>query len=222
MKTGGLFKSSLGRKLIMSLTGLFLVSFLIVHLSGNLLLFAGDGGASFNEYTQFMSTNPLIQFVSKGLYLLILVHVIDGVLLALSNKSARPVDYNKKNSAASFASRQMMLLGSIVLFFLIVHLWNFWYQVKFGDIGTDANGNIDIYPVILEAFSNPVYVGIYLLGLVGLAFHLLHGFQSGFQTLGINHPRYTPIIKWVGVIIAVAIPVGFASMPLLFFVQSLN
>jgi succinate dehydrogenase / fumarate reductase cytochrome b subunit len=204
----------------MALTGLFLVTFLIVHLSGNLLLFNNDNGIAFNIYAKFMTTFPLIKIASYGLYLTIVLHAVDGLYLAYKNKQARPIGYavSKAEKNSTWYSRSMALLGSIILFFLVIHMWQFWYQMHWGNIGLDINGNKDLYSVVKSAFKNPIWVVFYVLSMVPLAYHLLHGFQSGFQTLGINHSTYTPIIKVIGIFISVVIPIGFATLPVFIFI----
>jgi succinate dehydrogenase / fumarate reductase cytochrome b subunit len=219
------FTSSLGRKVIMSLTGLFLVSFLLVHLSGNFLLLKGDGGEAFNIYTEFMSTNPLIQFVSKGLYLFIILHTIQGLILWSRNRKAKGQTYTVKTSANStWASKNMALLGTLVLFFLFIHMGDFWFKIKFQPDTFEmvqyagmTSPIKDAYARVQLSFQNPVIVVSYILGFVALAFHLLHGFQSAFQTLGLRHKKYTPLVELIGRIIGIAIPAGFALITLFFF-----
>ena len=216
------FGSSLGKKVLMSLTGIFLILFLMVHLMGNLAIFKDDGGISFNAYTVFMTSNPLIKTISYLLYFSILLHAIAGVVLWLANKSARPVRYAVENAKenSSWASRSMMLLGSLVFIFLVLHLKDFWWQYKIGggyEFGVDANGNKDLYALVYQQFKLPFSLVSYLIGLIALAIHLWHGFQSAFQTLGINHNRYTPAIKLIGVLYAILIPLGFAAMPVYVF-----
>lgn len=207
----------------MSLTGLFLCSFLIVHLSGNFQLLKGDNGLQFNEYAKFMTTFPLIKALSYGLYAGFLLHIIDGLVLAYQNKKARPVSYgySKPGSSSSWASRNMAVLGTIILVFLIVHLRNFWYEMHFGSIPMDSAGNKDLYSVVSAAFSQWWYVALYVVAMAAVAYHLLHGFQSAFQTLGLNHQKYTPAIKAIGYVFSIAVPLGFASIPIIMFIQSL-
>ncbi len=216
--------SSIGRKLLMALTGLFLCSFLIVHLSGNFQMLNDDGGLQFNAYAKFMTSFPLVKFISYGLYATILFHAIYGIMLVMANRKARPVGYKMADGAAnsSWASRNMGLLGSLILLFIVVHMKNFWYEMHWGEIGTDAQGNRDLFTVTKIAFSQWWYVAFYVLSMAVLAFHLLHGFQSAFQTLGINHKKYTPIIQTVGVIFSIGICMGYAAIPLLMFVKSLS
>lgn len=220
----GLFKSSLGRKYLMALTGLFLCTFLIVHLIGNLQLFANDGGEAFNKYTYFMTHNPLIKIVAYVNYALILLHVIDGFMLTIANRKARPVNYAyvdaSKNSI--WASRNMGILGTIILVFIVVHMGDFWFEMKFGTVPTVEYGDgiiyKDLYLEVTEAFQTGWYSALYVISMVAIGFHLFHGFQSAFQTIGLNHHKYTPAIKFVGTFLfAVLIPAGFASIPVYFF-----
>ncbi|MGM0580410.1 MAG: succinate dehydrogenase cytochrome b subunit [Bacteroidota bacterium] len=214
--------STIGRKLVMSLTGLFLIIFLVVHLIGNLQLLAGDDGLAFNEYAKFMTTNPLIKFTSYGLYAFILIHIIMSIALAVKNKKARPVGYDKVKGSAnsSFSSRNMGILGFIIFVFLVIHMRSFWYEMHWGSIQADTAGNKDLYAVVNAAFSQWWYVALYVVCMVGLAFHLSHGFSSAFQTLGINHKKYTPFIKVLGIVYAILIPAAFASIPLIMFFNS--
>ncbi|NJN25031.1 MAG: succinate dehydrogenase cytochrome b subunit [Cyclobacteriaceae bacterium] len=213
-----MLSSTLGKKLLMSLTGLFLISFLTIHLIGNLAVFAGDGGLSFNAYAAFMSTNPLIHTVSYLLYAGILLHVIVAGVLYFANSTARPVKYKVKDAQAnsSWSSRSMTLLGTLVLVFIILHLKDFWWQYKYNggyEFAIDANGNRDVYGLVIEQFKTTFSLVAYLIGLLALAFHLKHGFWSAFQTLGLEHKKYTPVIKALGLIYAIVVPLGFASMP---------
>lgn len=128
--------SSIGRKVLMSLTGLFLCLFLIVHLSGNLQLFKNDMGLAFNQYTVWMTTFLPVKIISYLLYASILVHVFNGFRLTLMNRSARPVSYSapKDPRSSSWASKNMAVLGIVVLIFLVTHMANFWFKYKFGDV----------------------------------------------------------------------------------------
>lgn len=218
--------SSAGKKVIMSLTGLFLCSFLIVHMSGNLALLKSDG-QSFNEYAKFMTTFPLIKVLSIGTFAIMVLHAIQGVLLWRQNRSSRPVKYSSKSSGkgTTWASRNMAILGLIILVFLIIHLKSFWFEMKFGHVPMVDYGNgevKDLYTIVYAAFSNPLYVAFYLISLAALAFHLVHGFQSAFQSLGIRHSKYTPIIKALGLGFGILVPLGFAIQPIVVFIKSLN
>ena len=213
------FGSSIGRKLLMSLTGFFLILFLIIHLLGNLAIFSEDGGLAFNTYAAFMSHNPLIEVVSYALYISILAHAIIAGWLWITNKMARPARYavSKANENSTWASRSMMLLGSLLFFYILIHLKDFWWYYKMGgnyEFDVDANGNRDLFSMVIEQFKSPLTLGIYLVGLIALSIHLWHGFQSAFQTLGLENERYTPLIKFLGKLYALIVPLGFAAMPI--------
>lgn len=214
--------STLGKKLLMSLTGLFLISFLTIHLIGNLAIFSNDGGLAFNAYAAFMSTNPLIGTVSYILYAGIILHVFIAIVLYFVNYSARPVKYKvqKSKENSSWESRSMTLLGVLILAFILLHLKDFWWQYKHDggyQFVEDANGNRNIYALVIEQFKTPFALVTYLIGLVALFFHLKHGFQSAFQTLGLEHHKYTPAINAIGVIYSIIVPLGFALMPVFVF-----
>ncbi len=248
-----LFNTSVGRKLVMSLTGLFLVLFLVVHLSGNLQLLKSDNGFAFNKYAEFMTTFPVIKLISYGLYFFILLHAVKGLYLAYLNKKSRgKQEYKEYNGNANshWTSRNMAVLGSILLVFIVVHMAQIWGQYKFGSAvpctkyTTDYKTGIttatpiqeviaknehryvqlgngieefytrDLYKITVEAFKQPPIVFFYLISMVAVAFHLWHGFASAFQTLGINHPTYTPAIQWTGKAFSIVVPALFALIPL--------
>lgn len=214
--------STLGKKLVMSLTGLFLISFLTIHLIGNLAIFYGDDGEAFNQYAAFMSTNPVIGTVSYLLYLGIVLHVIIAIVLYFQNRTARPMRYKNQKSGenSSWESRSMTLLGLFILAFLLIHLSDFWWQYKHDGgyvFETNDEGIRNIYALVIEKFKTPFALVSYLIGLIALFFHLKHGFQSAFQTLGLEHQKYTPFIKAVGLIYSILVPIGFALMPIYVF-----
>jgi succinate dehydrogenase / fumarate reductase cytochrome b subunit len=249
------FNSSLGKKLIMALTGLFLCTFLIVHLGGNLLLFSNDDGYSFNLYANFLTHFPPIEVIAYLLYLSILVHAVYALILTLKNRKARPVAYAVVNkSRASWSSKNMGLLGSILLLFIVIHMSDFWYNYKFShkvgfkeyrtDLSTGKTQAVDYVPAtpdfeksvttennfevirvkdlharVASSFSNLLYVIFYVIAMGTLSFHLLHGFQSAFRTLGWVHRKYTPIVSFIGSwLFAVIIPLGFAAMPVVYYI----
>jgi succinate dehydrogenase / fumarate reductase cytochrome b subunit len=202
----------------MSLTGLFLISFLTIHLIGNLAILKPDDGLAFNEYAAFMSTNPLIGTVSYLLYAGFILHIAVAIILYFKNRSARPVAYKVKKASdnSTWESRSMTLLGLLILAFLLIHLKDFWWQYKYGggyDFAIDSNGNRDIYALVVQQFNTTFTLVAYLLGLVALFLHLKHGFKSAFQTLGLEHKKYTPAIKAIGVIYSIVVPLGFATLP---------
>jgi len=214
--------SSIGKKVVMALTGLFLISFLIVHLIGNLQLLSGAGGQAFNEYAYFMTHNPVIKFTSYGLYAFILIHAIQGIALWLKNKSARgsqgyAVKVNR-TAGASKASVRMGALGTIILLFILLHMYQFWLQMKLGNTEMIAYAGgepiKDLYSLVMGVYQNPVFVVIYVLSMVVIGLHLFHGFESAFQTLGLSHKKWTPIIKFVGRAYSILVPLGFAIIPI--------
>jgi len=253
------FNSSLGKKLIMALTGLFLCTFLIVHLGGNLLLFSNDEGFGFNVYANFLTHFPPIEVIAYLLYLSILVHAVYALVLTIQNRKARPVGYAKVSSAnASWSSKNMGFLGSILLLFIVIHMSDFWFSYKYSNkigfieyktnlatgettavpynptspsfeksVTTENNFEIvrvkDLHARVENSFKNLIYVIFYVIAMGTLSFHLLHGFQSAFRTLGWVHRKYTPIVCFIGTwLFAVIIPLGFAAMPVVYYIQSLK
>ncbi|UYZ64805.1 succinate dehydrogenase cytochrome b subunit [Hymenobacter weizhouensis] len=213
------FSSSIGRKVIVAITGLFLCTFLVVHLVGNLQLFKDDGGLAFNTYSHFMSTNGLIRVAEIILVAGFGFHIYETIVLTRRNQTARSskyvVDHIEQNSP--WRSRNMGLLGSIILVFLVIHLYNFYWRFHYGEVGLDAGGNKDLYAIVAESFKVWWYVALYVAAQAALCFHLLHGFASGFQTLGLTHRKYTPLIQNVGYAFSILVCAGFAAMPLYFF-----
>ena len=210
----------------MSLTGLFLIIFLIVHLSGNLQLLADDEGKSFNLYAYFMTTNPLIKFISYGLYFFILLHSIQGIMLAWTNRKAKGKKYAVTTyENGSWMSKNMALLGTLIFAFLCIHMGDFWYKMKFTDQlpvvtyeGYDYAVK-DLYARVDAAFGQTWLVIVYIIGLIALSLHLWHGFQSAFTTLGIRHNKYTPVIRFLGIAYSILIPLGFAVIPVWFLLN---
>jgi succinate dehydrogenase / fumarate reductase cytochrome b subunit len=219
----GLFSSSLGRKYLMAMTGLFLCSFLLIHLIGNVALFTDP--VQFNEYTRFMSSNPLIRIMEIVLVAGFLIHIIDAIMLTKANKAAQPVKYAMDKKRSSWYSRNMGLTGSIILAFLVLHLQSFWYGYKFGDVAItiDSSGVAikDMYTMVLEAFSQSWYSVIYVAAMILLGTHLNHGFQSAFQSMGLRHKKYTPAIMKAGTAFAVLMTLGFISFPIYFYITQL-
>lgn len=226
MSKSVLLNSSLAKKYWMALTGLFLCLFLVGHLLGNLQLLgsAEEARLAFNEYALFMTTFPLVKILSYLTYFSILFHSVDGILLAVQNRKARPqkYKYNKPGTNSSWASRNMALLGSILLAFIIMHMSQFWYRMHFGEMPmqlvADGEPLKDLYSVTVLFFQNGItgliWTLLYVVCMLVIAVHLFHGFQSAFQSLGLRHPKYTPIIKKVGMAFALLIPIGFAIIPL--------
>ena len=223
------FTSSIGKKITMGLTGIFLMTFLIVHCAINSMIFFKDGGETFNHWAHFMGANLIIRTVEIGLFAFLLLHIVQGLLLWKQNRSARPAKYivNKPEANSKWYSRSMGLLGTLILIFLVMHLYHFWTPSRFGGLANirpleETNLNeynnqsvLNLYQEMLLVFQNNLLVVVvYTLGVISLFWHLLHGFQSAFQTFGINHKKYTPIIKAAGTWYSIIICVLFASMPL--------
>jgi succinate dehydrogenase / fumarate reductase, cytochrome b subunit len=197
------------------------------------MIFFNDGGETFNHWGHFMGSNLIIRTMEIGLFLFLLLHIVQGLMLWNQNNKARPVKYavNNASSNSKWYSRSMGLLGTLILLFLILHLYHFWTPSRLGGIGgihslqeTSLGAEYNNQPVhnlyaeMQAVFQNNLLVVIiYVLGVISLCWHLIHGFQSAFQTLGINHKKYTPIIKAAGIGYAVIISLLFASMPLAFY-----
>ena len=212
--SSSMFKSSLGKKLVMGITGLFLISFLMVHCFLNSLIFINDGGETFNLGAEFMAKNWLIRAMEIVLFGGLLWHIIQAAILTRENKKARPVAYAASNPSANskWYSRSMGLLGTILLIFLIIHLRHFWVVSRFTDEIT--SGRETLFNEMKEVFSQLWVVILYCLAMVSLGYHLLHGFKSAFQTVGWNHVKYNAIIEKTGLIISIVLPVLFAAMPI--------
>jgi|SRR6476661_389320 len=219
------FSSSIGRKIIMSVTGLFLCSFLVIHLLINLQMLRHDNGDMFNYWAHFMATNWLIRAMEVVLMLAIFYHAYQGLALYFKNRKARgpqayAVNHSEQNS--EWTSRNMALLGTILLIFLLVHFMNFWVRSRFGILGGLGEVHIkdqvdpvdDLYSVAATAFKVPWYVGLYVLAQIALGYHLWHGFRSAFQTLGLNHRKYMAGIRNFGYAFAVVVSALFAAIPI--------
>ena len=229
MSNNGLLKSSLAKKYLMALTGLFLCTFLVGHLAGNLQLFiqGAEGQQAFNEYAEFMTTFPLVKLLSYLTYACVLFHIVDGIVLTTRNRKSRPVGYVKERGSAnaSWASRNMGVLGTIIAVFLVSHMQTFWYKMHFGEMPMH-DGLKDLHTVVLAFFSPENALGIvavlgYVLAQMALAVHLVHGFQSGFQSLGLRHPKYTPAIEKPGYLFGIGVPLLFAIIPVFLYITQL-
>jgi len=223
-----LFTSSIGKKFTMALTGIFLITFLIVHCGINSMIFFNDNGETFNHWGHFMGSNLIVRTMEIGLFVFLLLHIIQGLMLWGQNKKARPAKYamNNASSNSTWYSRSMGLLGTLILLFLVLHLYHFWIPSRFGGmanihvletttLGEYANQEAhNLYREMQIVFENLWVVIVYVLGVISLCWHLIHGFQSAFQTLGINHKKYTPLIKGIGIAYSVIICLLFAAMPI--------
>jgi len=214
MSSRRVFSSSVGTKLLIGATGLLLFGYLILHLAGNLMVFAGQ--ETFNHYAHTLISNPLIVPIELVLVLIFVVHIYKAVVMWTKNQAARPVAYEEKSwagytSRKSIASTTMIWTGLATLVFVIVHVaqikYGTWYQI--GDPPVR-----DLYRTEIEVFSSPVLVAIYVIGMVLVGFHLRHGISSAFQSVGANHPVYTKRLVVIGTVIAILIGGGFAIIPI--------
>ena len=197
--------SSIGKKLMMALTGLAFIVFLIAHLAGNLTLYGG--GEAFNAYAEKLhSLGALLTILELGLVLFAAIHVFTGLLLFLQNRQARPTSYSHYTSSGgrTLSSRTMPYTGLIILGFVIFHLINFSFVDK---------SDRTIFQIVSAAFANPLYVIIYMTVMIIVALHVRHGFWSAFQTLGGNHPKYMPAIMILSIVIGFAVALGFGFLP---------
>jgi len=219
----GIFNSSLGKKLIMSITGLFLMVFLLVHLTVNLLLLVGDGKI-FNLAAHFMATNPVIKIVEPILAIGFIIHILYASIITLMNRSKRPIGYiaSSSNGVTTWASKNMYILGGTIFIFLVIHLINFFWKIKFGEVPSISYNNIEMenaYQLVSGLFiSYWWYDIIYIAGAVLLGFHLSHGFWAAFQTLGWNNKIWISRLETISYIYAIVITTGFSIIPLYFLV----
>lgn len=220
--------TSIGRKFLMSISGLFLMVFLIVHLSVNLLLIFDDSGELFNQGAHFMVTNPAIRIMEPILALGFVIHIIWSFFISLQNMKARPIGYNKLNNSKSsaWASRNMLVLGALVLVFLVMHIMDFYWKIRY--TGSPSLSPVDVggtementYALVAGLFkSSLVYCIIYIVGAALLGFHLGHGFWSSFQTIGLANKVWLKRLQFVGQIFAILIAVGFSIIPLYFQIK---
>jgi succinate dehydrogenase / fumarate reductase cytochrome b subunit len=256
MSNSALIKSSLAKKYWMALTGLFLCLFLVGHLAGNLQLFIPgyEGKLQFNEYAVFMTSNPAVKILSYLVYISIIFHAIDGLVLTIQNRRARPKGYaySKPSANTIWSSRNMGILGTIILAFIVFHMQDFWYEYKFGEMpymtneegtaillksGEAIEGGVvnadfevvapdgkvkgpvmkDLHEEVMIAFQEWWIVGLYLAGLIAIAFHLWHGFSSSFTSLGLKTPKIEQSIRTLGYAFSVLIPLAFAIIPIYIF-----
>lgn len=221
--TKQLFTSSIGRKFAMALSALFLIVFLLQHFMINFTSVFSE--ETFNELSHFMGTNPLVQFLLQPILMLgVAFHFIMGFVLEIKNRNSRAVSYAKNNGAAnsSWMSRNMIWSGLFILFFLGFHFYDFWVpEINYKYIEKLPSDPDRYYDEVVHMFENPVRVAIYSLSFVFLSLHLIHGFQSAFQSMGANHSKYTPAIKKIGILYSILVPVGFLFIGLYHYINSL-
>ncbi|MCS7035967.1 MAG: succinate dehydrogenase cytochrome b subunit [Saprospiraceae bacterium] len=218
--------SSIGQKFVMALTGLFLILFLFVHLAGNLQLLKQDGGEAFNTYAHFMTTNPLIKTISYLLYTSILLHSVQGLLLWRYNRAARgqqryAVSYTRPEERPA---RSMAWVGIIIFVFILIHLYQFWFQMHWGELEMKTYAGYphevkDLYSLVSATYQDPFFVIFYAACMVVVGIHLWHGFWSAFHTLGLGHRKYVPAVRFIGMAYAVIIPLLFAIIPVVMYLR---
>lgn len=214
-----LTSSSIGRKYAMALSALFLLSFLVLHLVVNLLSLFGPG--VYNNASEFMGYNPLVQFIMQPILVVgVIFHFVMGFILEIRNQAARPVKYGTHNPSANstWMSRNMIISGLVILAFLGLHMYDFWYhEMNYKYIEGLPVEQERFYTDLHQKFENPIRVGIYVISFVLLGLHLAHGFQSSFQSVGARHPKYTPVLKAFGTWFSILIPAGFIIIALYHF-----
>ena len=218
MKWSEFFTSSVGKKFVMGLTGLFLISFLVVHVGINACIWAMDGGEMFNKAAHFMGSTVVIRIMEVGLFAGIFLHIIQGLALEFQNRKKRSVGYQVPmgNKGSKWYSRSMGLLGSIILIFFIIHWKQFWIPSRFLDVQeVTYNGTAmhDMFTLMKETFAQLWVVILYVVACISLAYHLLHGFQSAFRSLGVHNNRYLHLLNALGIGFSIVVPLAFAMMP---------
>ena len=211
----------------MSLTGLFLISFLVVHVCINACIFndlydPNDNGDMFNRAAHFMATSMVVRTMEYGLFLGFIIHIIQGYVLEAKNLSRRGQGYKVSlgNRGSKWYSRTMGLLGTLLLLFLIMHIAHFWVPSRITGLEEVEGKNYhNMFIVMVDVFQNPVVVVLYILGCISLAYHLLHGFQSAFRTLGLHNTRYIDMVKGIGAVFSIIVPLVFALMPISMYMK---
>ena len=222
------FTSSIGKKLVMGFTGIFLILFLIVHVGLNATIWANDDGEMFNKAAHFMGATVVPRVLEVGLFLGFFLHIIQGFMLTAQNKSKRPVGYavDYGNNGSKWYSRSMGILGTLVLLFLIMHIYHFctpsrlggWFQIhELTTVTYNGQEYHNLFNEMKMVFTNPLIVVLYILGCLSLAYHLAHGFQSAFRTLGVHNKRYNNMLTGIGYGFSIIVPLAFAMMPVSFY-----
>jgi succinate dehydrogenase / fumarate reductase, cytochrome b subunit len=217
------FTSSIGRKLVMAITGVSLILFLIVHVTVNACMWAiifvpNDNGEVFNKAAHFLGQTLVPRVLEIGLFLFIIIHIIQGYILEASNRGKRGTPYavNYGNRGSTWYSRGMGLLGTLIFLFLIVHIYDFWIPSRFGGldiVSYEGKEYHNLYGEMIKVFQNPFIVVLYIIGCISLAYHLAHGFQSSFKTLGVHNKRYNAMLTGIGYAFSIIVSIVFAMMP---------
>ena len=234
MKWSEFFTSSIGKKYVMGLTGLFLISFLVIHVGLNACIWALDGGEMFNKAAHFMGSMVVIRILEIGLFIGFIIHIIQGYVVSYQNQKKRETGYSVPmgNKGSKWYSRSMGLLGTLLLLFLVLHISQFWIPSRFGGIGSVHelepviyNGSEihNLYAEMLKVFQgNILIVIVYVAGCISLAYHLAHGFQSAFRTVGVHNRKYLSLLRNTGLWFSIIISLGFAMMPVSIYLGWVN
>ncbi|MBM3415573.1 MAG: succinate dehydrogenase cytochrome b subunit [Bacteroidetes bacterium] len=218
MKWSELFTSSVGKKWVMALTGLFLITFLVVHAGINACIWANDGGAMFNDAAHFMGSSWVIRIIEIGLMAGFLIHIVQGSVLEIQNRRKRKKGYAVAmgNKGSTWYSRSMGLLGTLIGIFLIIHLSHFWVPNR-SHQGWLLGEELNLYEEMKVRFQAEWVVIVYVLGCFSLAWHLVHGFQSAFRTIGVSNKKYLTLLNTAGIAFSIIVPLVFAMMPVSFY-----
>lgn len=220
MKWSELFTSSVGKKFVMGFTGIFLILFLVVHVSVNACIWAMDDGQMFNMAAHFLGSTVVMRVLEIGLFLGFILHIVQAYILENQNRKKRAIGYSVPmgNKGSKWYSRYMGWLGTFVLLFLVIHIKQFWIPSRFLEMpevtyppGVTVH---DLFSLMKDTFTSLWVVIVYLIGCLALAYHLMHGFQSAFRSLGVSNSRYLKMLNSIGVGFAVVVPVAFAMMPI--------
>jgi succinate dehydrogenase / fumarate reductase, cytochrome b subunit len=223
MKWSEFFTSSVGKKIVMAVTGLSLILFLIVHVTVNACMWAlvfvpGDNGEVFNKAAHWLGQTLVPRVLEIGLFLFIIIHIIQGYVLEVQNRQKRGINYHVKmgSEGSKWYRKSMGLLGTLIFLFLIVHIADFWIPSRFGglnEIYYDGKEYHNLYGKMIEVFQNPYIVTLYIIGCISLAWHLIHGFQSSFRTIGVSNKKYMTMINATGIAFSIIVSLLFAMMP---------
>lgn len=225
MKWSAFFTSSVGKKFVMAITGLFLISFLVIHVGVNACIWANDNGSMFNRAAHFLGTSVVVRIMEIVLFIGFIIHIIQGWVLEVQNRRTRRQGYaiTLGNRGSKWYSRSMGLLGTLLFFFLVLHISHFWVPSRItGGLEEVVYYEVpmhNLYLRMVEVFQDPIVVILYVLGCISLAYHLLHGFKSAFRTLGVHNNRYFSIIKATGYGFSIIVSLAFAMMPISMYLR---
>jgi succinate dehydrogenase / fumarate reductase cytochrome b subunit len=229
MKWSEFFTSSVGKKIVMALTGLFLISFLLIHVGINSCIFNdlsffdhNDNGRMFNKAAHFMGSSYVIRIIEVGLFVGFFIHIIQGYVLEFQNRKRRGIGYRIKmgSEGSRWYRKSMGLLGTIILLFLIMHISHFWIHSRITQDLPEkqyipGGAQIaDLFSRMVDIFKNPLIVGLYVIACIALAWHLVHGFQASFRSLGLHNSRFLSLANAVGIGFSILVPLLFALMPI--------